>query len=245
MKAQELDELNHFKYAIVETLFYENMAVDIYSISGNVRKHFLDKGIRVVSESKRYWPDELFGNPCLGIYCNISPSTGLFSKYKVEIEMKDCNGKVLYSDMGKGVGETGTEAYQNATERALAAFDDLVYQYEPGNTIQLEEQLTRNRIEGLYDAIGGSSALKIEISVKDGKIEARIVYSSDKKYQNGQLLASFTESSLSNNLYNVEWMPDDKDSYITLASLENEGGRLTIELKEENEKKQLVFRKIE
>ncbi len=245
VNAQELDELNHFKYAIVGTLFYEDMAVDIYSISGNVRKHFLDKGFRVVSETKRYWPDELFGNPCLGIYCNISPTTGLFSKYKVEIEMKDCNGNVLYSGMGKGVGETETEAYHVATESALAAFDKLEYKYEPGNTIRLEEQLIRNKIEGLYDAIGISTALKIEISVKGSQIEARIVYSGDKKYQSGQLLASFTESSLSNNLYNVEWIPGGKGSYMTLASLEKEGGRLTIELKEDNEKKQLVFRKIE
>lgn len=242
--AQELDELNHFKYAVVSTLFYENMAVDIFSISGNVRKHFLDKGFRVVSETKRYWPDELFENPCLGIYCDISPTNGLFSKYKVEIEMKDCNGRVLYSGMGKGVGETETDAYHYATERAMEAFDNWEYSYEPGSEIQLEEKLARNKIEGLYDAIGTSEALKIEIITSNSKIEARVINSSDKKYKNGQLLASFAESSLSNNLYNVQWMPDNKGSYMTLASFEQEGRRLTIELKEGSEKK-LVFRKIE
>jgi len=243
--AQDLDELNHFKYAVVSTLFYENMAVDIYSISGNVRKHFLDKGFRVVSETKRYWPDGLFENPCLGIYCEISPSNGLFSKYKVEIEMKDCNGRVLYSGVGKGVGETETDAYHYATQRALEAFDKWEYHYQPGSEIQLKEQLARNKIEGLYDAIGIAGVLKIEISVRDRKVEARVVNSSNKKYENGQLLALFTESSLSNNLFNVEWRPDNKDSYMTMANLEQEGGRLTIELKENNEKKQLVFRKIE
>ena len=246
VKAQDLDELNRFKYAIVETLFYEDMEVDKYSISGNVRKHFLEKGYTVVTETKRYWPEELFKNPCMGLYVDITASSGFFTKYKVLIEMKDCNDRVLYSKLGKGTGETETDAYRMATDWALHDFDNWQYQYTPGKTVELKEELTNKKIEGLYDALGSWSGLKIRISTETNqKIEARVVVSGDNKYKKGQILAVFKRSSLDENLFNVTWLPGNEGTYETLASLEEEGGRLTVEIKEKGQTKQLVFRKIE
>ncbi len=244
-KAQELEELNYFKYAIVETLFYDNLEVDKYSISGNVRKHFLEKGYTVVSETKRYWPDELFKNPCMGLYCHITSTAGIFAKYKVFIEMKDCNGGLIYSGVGKGVGETEVEAYGIATNRALEAFDTWNYQYIPGKMIKMKEELTNRRIEGFYDAVGTSKGLQIQIKATTNRIEARVIRSGDKKYKEGQLLAVFEPSSLNENLFNVSWLPENDNTYKTLGSLEEESGRLIIELEEKGQTKQLVFRKIE
>lgn len=245
VKAQDLEALNYFKYAIVETLFYDNLEVDKYSISGNVRKHFLEKGYVVVSETKRYWPDELFKNPCMGLYCHITSTAGLFAKYKVFIEMKDCNGRLIYSGVGKGVGETEPEAYGIATDRALEAFDAWNYQYIQGKMVKMREEFTNIKIEGFYDAVGASEGLKIQIKATVSRIEARVIRSNDKKYKEGQLLAVLERSSLNENLFKVLWLPEHDNTYKTLGSFEEESGRLIIELKEKGQTQQLVFRKIE
>lgn len=248
VRAQEhgLDSLNYFKYAIVKTLFYDdNTVVDKYSISGNVRKHFIDKGFRVVTETKRYWPEELFKNPCMAVYCDIQTSSGMFTKYKVLIKMKDCNGHLIYSTLGKGTGDTEKDAYKMATERALYDFDKWEYHYIPGKTVRLREKLVKKKLDGLYEALGEYEGLKIEISSDSVRSTALILQPGIGKWKEGEVLATFKSSSLSKNLYNVQWMPGSPGSYETLASLAEDAGRLTVELKENGQTKQIVFRKIE
>ncbi len=243
---EKLDSLNYFKYVVVETLFYDNnMVVDKYSISGNVRKHFLEKGFTVLTETKRYWPEELFENPCLALYCDIEPTSGMFTKYKVLIKLSDCNGRLIYSMFGKGSGDTETEAYKMAADRAFYQFDKWDYHYTSGNTIKLVEKRANKKLAGFYESIGEQSGLKIEIVPVNDFLEARVIHSENRKFKEGRLLATFRSSTLGGNLYIVNWVPETKESYETLANYEKESGRLSIELKEKNQTKKIVFRKIE
>ncbi len=243
---ENLDSLNYFKYVVVKTLFYDdNMVVDKYSISGNVRKHFLEKGFIVVTETKRYWPKELFENPCMALYCDIQHSAGMFTKYKVLIKLTDCNGKLIYSTLGKGTGDTETEAYKDATDRALYHFDKWDYHYMPGKTIQSEERHTEAEIAGMFESMGEQSSIKIEISPVNDHAEARVIQSQNKAFKKDQLLATFRSSTLGENLYIVKWMPESKTSYETVASYDKGAGSITVELKENGQTKKIVFRKME
>ncbi len=241
---EDLSALNQFKYAVVQTLYDENLEVDKYGITSNVRRHFIEKGFTTVTETKRYWPEELYNDPCVGVYCFITAQSGVFSKYKVLIEMKDCNGRVMYSHLGKGVGESEQEAFLVATERALAAFDKWHYEYKPGATLTLKENEVDRKLTGIYEAFGEDAGLRIVVVSEKDQLEARIEQSGLKKYKSGTLLAIFRQSSLGENLYNVTWLPQEKNSYETFANFEVEDGRLIVELKEKGGRKQLVFRKL-
>lgn len=242
-RAQDLDALNQFKYAVVQTLYYENMEPDKYAISSNVRKHFIEKGFTTVTETKRYWPEELYNNPCMAVYCYISAQSGVFSKYKVLIEMKDCNGKVLYRRLGKGTGETSADAFKEATEMALSKFDKFDYKYEPGEVVVKEAGPSSKGIEGLYKATGQDKGLNIELTMENEAFKAIVTQSNSDKYRKGQVLAVFRASSLGENLYNVTWLPEDKKHYETYASYDKEAASLTVELKDEKGRRKLVFRK--
>ena len=242
-QGQDLTVLNRFKYAVVQTLFYENMEVDKFGISSNVRKHFIEKGFTVLTETKRYWPEELYNNPCLAVYCYINTEAGIFSKYKVLIEIKDCNGNVLYSRLGKGVGETETEAFKVATESALSKFDKFDYKYEPGEVVVKEAGPSSKGIGGLYKATGQDKGLNIEITMENGAFKAIVTQSNSDLYRKGQVLAVFRASSLGENLYNVTWLPEDKKHYETYASYNEDAASLTVELKGEKGRRKLVFRK--
>ena len=63
--AQEADNLNAFKYAAVETLFYDDDEVDIHGISAMTRQRFIVLGLIVVAQNQESWPKELKVNPCL------------------------------------------------------------------------------------------------------------------------------------------------------------------------------------
>ena len=90
--SQDLDQLNAYKYAIVNTLVYENNEVDKYQIGSNVRKHLFQKGIQVFNEDPASWPADLFENKCLAFVCDIKADDRMFAKYHVTITFSECNG---------------------------------------------------------------------------------------------------------------------------------------------------------
>lgn len=246
LKAQEIEGLNNFKYVVVETLIDPDMTVDKYLISARVRKSFIDKGFTVVNENKQSWPSELFNDPCLGLYCNIEPRAGMMTKYRVDLLLSDCNQEEVYSFRGKGNGATSKEAFQNATEEALDELEPYEYRYMAREPIKKKSTVATysSPLVGWFESTGMKDQVTLAIVATEDSFEARVHSSGSKRYKEGRMIGRFTESTIAENIYNVEWMGDEGQSFKTLAKLE-EGFRLVIELDQAGEEKVLVFRKVQ
>jgi hypothetical protein len=246
IKAQDINQLNNFKYVVVETLVDDDMDVDKYQISSMVRRSFIEKGFVVINENKQSWPSELFNDPCLGLYCDIALHAGLMAKYRVELEFTDCNKEIRYAKMGKANGETDKEAFQNAAKAALKEVDRFPYVFNGGIAIEKKsgENYTANPLLGLFESTGEDEGLTILITQVEDSYEAKVESSDLKEYKNGRLVGRFTESTIAENIYNVEWISVKNESFSTIAKLE-EGFRLVVELNRKGEEKVLVFRKMQ
>ena len=236
---QELPSLNAFKYAIVQTLTYENNQVDKYQISSNVRRHFTELGIEVVDENRYDWPKELADNPCLGFHCNITPDAKLLSKYKVAIQLIDCNHRTFYQKTGRGSGDTEAEAFFEATENAFRDIDRIKYAFEP--RMAIAKNTATLPIVGKF--INKKNSLLISIQPKNSAFQIKVLDHGSSGFTDGQVIGQATESTLGDDIFNLEWISELGKHYETVARL-GKDGVLLIEQKDGSEKGQVVFIKI-
>ena len=85
-RGQEGGDLNGFKYAAVETLFYDDDQVDIRGISAMTRQRLIILGLRVVANNEESWPPELKDTPCLLIDFRITAKDRSLGRQKVVID---------------------------------------------------------------------------------------------------------------------------------------------------------------
>ncbi len=238
-QSQELTALNSFKYAIVETLIYDNHQVDKFQISSNVRRHFNKLGLLVVDEKQYDWPVELIDNPCLGFHCNIIPVANLLSKYKVTIQLADCNHHIFYEKSGHGSGNTETDAFYNATEKAFYQLDGYKYVYNP--QVVIEKNMKTYPIVGQF--INKQNSLQINIQPDGSNFQISILNHGITNFKDGQVIGSAKASTLGEDLFNISWTDEEGNQYETIARIGKDDS-FVIEQQEGAVKKQIIFMKI-
>ncbi|TXE09819.1 hypothetical protein FUA26_10040 [Seonamhaeicola algicola] len=126
--------LNNYKYIIVPNKFDFLKEKNQYQLNGLAQFLFNKYGFTAIMEGEEY-PDDLKFNRCLGLRSDVLKDSGMF-KTKLQVELKDCNDRVVYTSP---VGESREKEYDKAYNLALrAAFNhiaNLNYTYKPSEAI--------------------------------------------------------------------------------------------------------------
>jgi len=112
-------KVSDYKYISIPQTF-KDFEKESYGLDNSLAKALKSKGYIVVQEGKDQWPSEIEKNSCSFAVGNIL-NKSTFLRNKVELEFKDCNGKVLFSSKGNSSIKEYKEGYQDALRLSLVS----------------------------------------------------------------------------------------------------------------------------
>ena len=119
-------KVNNYKFIVVPDQFDFFKQKDEYKTSSLTKFLFKKNGFTVVLNSGTY-PKELRENLCKGLKADILDKSSMF-KIKVILELRDCNGKLLYtSEEGVSRLKEFKKGFQEAIRNAHASMNDVFY----------------------------------------------------------------------------------------------------------------------
>lgn len=215
--AQEVPELNAYKYAIVETIFYDNTP-DEFGVSATVRTELAEMGIEVTAENKEAWPADLKANPCLGLWVKLDAPRRSLGRKRVTLSLQDCKGKELYTHEDYGNAPTLAEAYQYAAKQVVKPIIKAGYVYEPAVAIAAEPEQRegqtvadfgreymavagREPIEGLYTTEQEEAPASIFVKAQDDRF---VILDTRLAYAEAQPMGQLAKSTLP-GVYKINW----------------------------------------
>jgi len=150
--------LNSYKYIIVPNKFNFLNEENQYQINALTQFLFKKHGFTALMENEAL-PEDVSKNGCMALRSNVLKDPGFF-KTKLKIELKDCNGKIVYtSKAGESREKEYKKAYNFALRDAFKNLDALHYSYQPENN----NLLTSNKTENNEKTTSEIEALKSEI----------------------------------------------------------------------------------
>ncbi|NNE32153.1 MAG: hypothetical protein HKN40_07270 [Winogradskyella sp.] len=139
-KSDAQSDINSYKYVIVPLSYDFLKGQNTYRLNTYTKHLFNNKGFNVYFDEEQL-PDDLFKDRCLAMYADVIPGSGGFRKTKLQLVLKDCYGKVVYTSKE---GESGKNNYEKAHHEALSeAFDSFEinnYRYLPKADEAVEEK---------------------------------------------------------------------------------------------------------
>ncbi|MFC0604715.1 hypothetical protein [Winogradskyella pulchriflava] len=122
-------ELNNYKYIIVSDEFECQKSPGQYKLNELTAFLFNKYGYKAFVLGKDL-PADLAQNKCMALTADVSnDKSGLF-KTKLEIELKDCFGKIIMtSEVGESRLKDFERAYQEALRNAFVTFIEAEYKY--------------------------------------------------------------------------------------------------------------------
>ncbi|WP_053991445.1 hypothetical protein [Mangrovimonas sp. TPBH4] len=125
------DAVNNYKYIIIPTKYEFLKANDEYQLNSLTKFLFNKYGFTAFFNNETL-PADLQSNRCLALYANVTQIKGGLFKTKLQIDLKNCDGKVIESSQ---VGESREKSYDTAYTMALRdafeTFQYMGYVYEP------------------------------------------------------------------------------------------------------------------
>jgi hypothetical protein len=112
-------KVSDYKYISIPQTF-KDFEKESYGLDGVLIKTLKSKGYIAIQEGKDQWPAEIDKSSCSFATGNINNKSS-FLRNKVEVEFKDCNGKVLFSSKGDSSLKEYKEGYQDALNRSLVS----------------------------------------------------------------------------------------------------------------------------
>lgn len=122
--------VNNYKYVIVPNQFSFFKTIDKYETSSLTNFLFNKYGFKAFLSSEKL-PEDLEQNGCLALKVNVKNNSGMFTTKNI-IELKDCNGKVVFtSKEGRSRKKQYKDAYHEAIRNAFRSIQELNYVYVP------------------------------------------------------------------------------------------------------------------
>jgi len=158
------DELNSYKYIVVPNQFDFLDEPDKYQLNSLIRFLFNKYGYNAFLKGDDL-PSDLRKNPCLGLIADLDEVKGGFLKTKVQINLLDCNDKLIVeSQVGESRIKDFTKAHHAAVRQAFETFQYFDYSYKPSKDLasstilQTDESVantteTRTEIEKLQQEV--------------------------------------------------------------------------------------------
>ncbi|TDU34256.1 hypothetical protein BXY82_2919 [Gelidibacter sediminis] len=167
VKGFSQENLNAYKYVIVPNSYSFLNGADQYQVNSLTKFLFEKYGFTALFAEDDY-PDDLTNNRCLGLFADVEKLSA-FLKTKLQVHLKDCNNKIVYSSV---VGESREKEYEKAYHFALRdafnSFQTLNYNYQPNTTttkltdttpsspVSAEAQEEIERLQKEVEALKGS-----------------------------------------------------------------------------------------
>jgi hypothetical protein len=139
-----LEAVNNYKYIIVP-LKYEFLSdADQYQINSLTKFLFNKYGYTAFLENDPF-PDDLRNNSCLALTSEVIKAKGGFLSTRLQINLKDCNGKLIVSSkVGKTREKEFKVAYNLALRNAFETFQFYEYAYTAGEEMMTLSSETTN-----------------------------------------------------------------------------------------------------
>lgn len=123
--------LNQYKYIVIPNQFDFLKGRDQFQINALTKFLFNKNGFKALLDDDKL-PEDLFKDRCLAAYANVVKLKGGFLKTRLQIEIEDCYGKMLYiSEIGSTKEKLYEKAYNIAVRRAFESVAALGYKYQP------------------------------------------------------------------------------------------------------------------
>jgi len=120
--------INQYKYVIVPQKFDFVKKPDQYKTSSLTKFLFNKYGFTAFLEDEQF-PQDLQNNRCLALVGNVVDASKMLLT-KSTIELKDCNGKIIYtSEQGRSKLKDYEKGYHEAIRMAFASVQRLNYKY--------------------------------------------------------------------------------------------------------------------
>lgn len=124
------DDINNYKYIIVNKQFNFFKEQDQYQTSSLLKFLLAKKGFEVYLENEEL-PADIKNDRCIALKGNVVEESGIL-RLKTKIELRDCNNNLLYeSKVGKSSIKEYRRGYQGAIKDAYNKMTDLKYSYTP------------------------------------------------------------------------------------------------------------------
>ena len=236
--SQEVPSLNAYKYAIVETIFYDDTP-DEFGVSATVRNELSALGFELAAENKEAWPEELRQNACLGLWVKLDAPRRSLGRKRVTMTLQDCKGQALYTHVEYGNAPTLAEAYTYAANMVMKPLAGAGYQYEAGNVVSAEPVAEKDQtvrefakaymqvngrepIEGLYSTDAVIAPASVFIREEEG---AFVILPTEILLAEAEPMGQLTKSTLP-GVYKIIWERGEH-SFKSTAVLDD--GKLVIE----------------
>ena len=139
-------KVNNYKFIVVPDQFDFFKQKDEYKTSSLTKFLFKKNGFTVVLNSEQY-PKDLRDNPCSGLKALVLDKSSMF-KIKVILELRDCNGKLLYtSEEGVSRLKEFKKGFQEAIRNAHASMNDVFYKPFLLETISKDKKEIKLEVE--------------------------------------------------------------------------------------------------
>lgn len=139
MNAQKASSsLNDYKYVIVPVKYDFLKEADQFQLNSLTKFLFEKYGFTAFMEND-VLPDDYKNNNCLAMKSDVISDGGFF-KTKLMVQLKNCEGEVLYSTkMGETREKEFKAAYHLALRDAFTSFKSVNYKYKPNQKLKTQE----------------------------------------------------------------------------------------------------------
>ncbi|WP_412561525.1 hypothetical protein [Winogradskyella sp. MIT101101] len=169
-KSEAQTDINNYKYIVIPLQYEFLKGKDTYRLNTVTRVLFKGEGFDVYFNEEQL-PEDLFNDRCKALYADVKEVKGGFRKTKLEIILKDCNGKlVLKSDVGQSGENNHEKRHREALADAFKSIEKLNYSYKPKEKqeLNIEEKVAVKNVEEKVDAV---TVLEIEDLKREKEIE--------------------------------------------------------------------------
>lgn len=187
------DAVNNYKYIIVPTKYEFLKANDEYQLNSLTKFLFNKYGFTAFFNNETL-PADLQSNRCLALYANVTQIKGGLFKTKLQIDLKNCDGKLIQSSKeGESREKEYGKAYTMALRDAFETFQFMDYTYElvsgaSQSVMPVTEAapITSNTVKENTTAVAASASVSNTIKPAPSSVtETETLYAQalDKGYQ--------------------------------------------------------------
>lgn len=128
------ETINAYKYVVVPNSFNFLNEPNQYQTNALAKFLFEKYGFNALMADDEF-PEDLNNNRCLALYADVEKHKA-FLNTKLQVHLKDCNNKIVYSsEMGQSREKEYDKVYNLALRDAFQSFETLNYAYQPNANI--------------------------------------------------------------------------------------------------------------
>ncbi|MCA0133614.1 hypothetical protein [Winogradskyella alexanderae] len=171
-------KVNTYKYVIVPLQYKFLKGQNAYRLNTLTKQLFLKSGYEVYYDNQLL-PDDVFEDRCLAMYVDVNEVDKGFRLTNLEIELKDCRGKlILKSDLGTSGINMHEERYQTALRNAYETVNDRLFYQENSKLYSSESETViadvQNEIEETVNTNVVATSNKKMKTTKESKIDDKL-----------------------------------------------------------------------